>query len=60
MSVKSYRELASLAYAAFYKRAGGLTYDGKPLALWAEISADQQACWIDAVHAVTDECKHFH
>ena len=58
--MKSYRELACVAYAAFYKRAGGITYDGKPLALWREISPDQQACWIDAVHAVAAEVKHIH
>lgn len=58
--MKSYAQLARVAYEAFYQRAGGVTYDGKPLAVWLQINAEQQACWIEAVRAVAAEVKHIH
>lgn len=58
--MKSFNQLARIAYAAFVRRAGGKTYDGKPLAEWLEIGVDQQACWIEAVKAVVQEVQSIH
>lgn len=39
---------ARLAYDAYSERAGGKTFDGKPLPTYDEIGADRQACWVAA------------
>jgi hypothetical protein len=43
--------LARLMYQAYYKEAGGLTFDGKPLPTWYQLGAPQHRCWIAAARA---------
>lgn len=38
-------DLSSTLYEAYCMKAGGLTYDGKPLPKFAELGADRQKCW---------------
>jgi hypothetical protein len=58
--MKSFNQLARIAYAAYCKRAGGKTYDGKPLPGWTDIGVERQACWIEAVKAVVHEVQSIH
>ena len=58
--MKSFNQLARVAYAAYCQRAGGQTFDGKPLPDWLALGAERQACWIKAVEAVCDEVKHIY
>jgi Putative 2/3 transmembrane domain holin len=37
--------LTAKLYDAYCKKAGGKTFDGKPLPTFAELGADRQACW---------------
>lgn len=60
MSVKSLNQLARMAYAAYCQRAGGKTFDDKPLPDWLALGAERQACWIEATRAVADQVKHLH
>lgn len=45
-------EAAQRAWAAYSAKAGGVTFDGKPLPTWEELGDDRQACWLAAVSAV--------
>ncbi len=47
--MKSFNALARIAYAAYLKRSGA------EVPLWAGLSVEQQACWIEAVKAVAAE-----
>ena len=44
--------LAEVAYQAYCKQAGGVTFDGKPLPTYAELGSNRQECWEAAVSAV--------
>jgi hypothetical protein len=46
------RELAKAGYAAYCKKAGGLTFDGKPLPTFDELGEERQDCWIACVNQV--------
>jgi hypothetical protein len=41
-------KLAKRMWGAYSIRAGGKTFDGKPLPNWDELGEDRQACWIAA------------
>ena len=58
--MKSFTYLARKAYAAFYTRANGKTYDGKPLATWEQIPSEQQSCWIEVAKTVAHELQSIH
>lgn len=58
--MKSLNQLARVAYAKYCQRAGGKTFDGKPLPEWLTLGAERQACWIEAARAVYEEVKHLH
>lgn len=45
------RSLAKLMWIAYAARAGGKTFDGKPLPTWDELGEDRQACWQAAADA---------
>lgn len=38
-------------WEAYCKKAGGVTFDGKPLPTWDELGADRRACWQAAADA---------
>jgi hypothetical protein len=44
--MKTFQDLAQAGYAAYCKRAGGMTFDGKELPTFEELGAERQACWI--------------
>lgn len=44
-------DLARLLWEAYSKKAGGKTYDGKPLPTWDDLGEDRQICWIAAAAA---------
>ena len=48
-------DLSAKAYAAYCVKAGGKTFDGKPLPAWAELGADRHACWVAAALAIKQE-----
>ena len=39
---------AKLMWDAYAFRAGGITFDGKPLPTWDELGEDRQSCWVAA------------
>ena len=41
-------DLAKRMWVAYSIRAGGKTFDGKPLPSWDELGEDRQACWVAA------------
>jgi hypothetical protein len=45
-------DLAKKVYEAYCKKAGGKTFDNKPLPSFAELGAERQACW----HEGATEC----
>lgn len=58
--MKSLNQLARKAYAAYCQRAGEAAMGGRPVPDWLHLSAEQQACWIEAARAVHEEVKHIH
>lgn len=58
--MKSFNQLARIAYAAYCKRAGTKAFDGVPLPAWLDLPYECQACWIEAVKAVAQEVQHIH
>lgn len=60
MSHKSYEQIAAAMYHAYWKQAGGKTFDGKPLPTWGEIGAERQACWIAAAQQAAAELALAH
>ena len=52
--MKSFNALARIAYAAYLKRSGA----AEPL--WAGLSVDQQASWIEAVKQLIAEFRLLH
>lgn len=58
--MRSVKQLAQAAYAAYCKQAGGKTFDGKPLPTYDQLGAERQSCWISAVQAVRKEIEAVH
>ena len=52
--MKSFNVLARIAYAAYLKRSG------EPEPLWAGLSVEVQACWIEAVKQLYAEFRLLH
>ena len=52
--MKSFNALARIAYAAYLKRSGAQA------PLWAGLSVDQQAGWIEAVKQLIAEFRLLH
>lgn len=46
-------KVGELAYDAYRNKAGGLTYDGKPMPLWADLGDAVQSRWNAAGHIVS-------
>jgi hypothetical protein len=58
--MKSYNQLARVAFAAYLKRSSDIDEPEAARLRWLAMDAEQQACWIEAVKAVSDEVKHIH
>jgi hypothetical protein len=58
--MKSIEQIAQAAYAAYCHKAGGKTFDGKPLPTYEQLGTDRQQCWIAAVQAVRTEIAAVH
>ncbi len=44
--MKTFEQVAEAGYKAYCKRAGGVTFDGKPIPMWENIGEERQGCWI--------------
>jgi hypothetical protein len=42
---------------AYAVRAGGKTFDGKPLPTWDELGDERQSCWIAAASVTADHIE---
>ena len=49
--------IAKLMWDAYAFRAGGITFDGKPLPTWDELGEDRQSCWVAAASVTADRIK---
>jgi transcriptional regulator of met regulon len=58
--MKSFDQLAKIAYDAYCKQAGGKTFDGKPLPTFDELGAERQSCWIAAAKQLWSEFSVIH
>lgn len=58
--MRSFELLARRAYAAYCVKAGGKTFDDKPLPSFDELGAERQACWVAAVKQVVTDTAHVH
>lgn len=58
--MKSLNQLARAAYSAHYKRKHHTNNIDAVVSAWLALSAEQQACWIEAARAVYEEVKHLH
>ncbi len=47
----SLEDKARRMWAAYSEKAGGKTFDGKPLPTWAELGEERQGCWLAAAAA---------
>ena len=45
---------AKRMWDAYAFRAGGITFDGKPLPTWDELGEDRQSCWVAAASVTAD------
>lgn len=52
-------ETAHAAFNAYNQRAGGLTYDGKPIPPWEDVGPKVRNRWRAAIAAVTPEDANF-
>jgi len=55
VSMKTFEQLARSAYEAYCKKAGGVTFDGKPLPTYDQLGHDRQQCWVAAATQVAAE-----
>lgn len=55
--MKSFNVLARIAYAAYVARYVIATGESRTHPLWAGLSVEHQAAWIEAVKAVTAEVR---
>jgi hypothetical protein len=46
--------IAKLMWDAYVVRAGGKTFDGKPLPTWDDLGGERQSCWIAAASVTAD------
>ena len=44
-------DLARIMWSAYCNKAGGVTFDGKPLPTWENLGQERQFCWIAAADA---------
>ena len=52
-------EMAMFMYNAYAKKAGGVTFDGKPLPTWGELGEGRQDCWVAAALAAENYLSDF-
>jgi hypothetical protein len=50
-------DIGKIAYDAYAKSTGGLTYDGRVMPEWAALTDRIQQAWRDAAHAVLELAK---
>jgi hypothetical protein len=50
-------ETAKRMWDAYAFRAGGITFDGKPLPTWDELGEDRQSCWVAAASVTADRIE---
>lgn len=43
--------LAKIMWDAYSQKAGGKTFDGKPLPTWDELGDERQSCWVATAEA---------
>jgi hypothetical protein len=48
---------AKRMWDAYAFRAGGITFDGKPLPTWDELGEDRQSCWVAATSVAADRIE---
>jgi len=48
---------AKRMWDAYAFRAGGKTFDGKPLPTWDELGEDRQSCWVAAASVTADHIE---
>jgi transcriptional regulator of met regulon len=58
--MKSFDQLAQVAYAAYTKQAVGKAFDGKPLPTYAQLGAERQACWVAVAKQLVAEVAALH
>ena len=58
--MKTFPQLAAIAYAAYCKQAGGKTFDDKPLPAYEDLGSDRRTCWVEAVRQVAAEIAAIH
>ena len=56
--MKSFNALARMAHGAYERRLQA--YSDQPKQVWADLSVEQQAAWIEAVKAVAAEVAAIH
>jgi hypothetical protein len=56
----SFKNLARVMYDAYCTKAGGKTFDGKPLPTWKELGDERRACWVAAAQAAVMELQTVH
>ena len=49
--------IAKQMWDAYAFRAGGKTFDGKPLPTWDKLGEDRQSCWIAAASVTADRIE---
>jgi hypothetical protein len=49
--------IAKRMWDAYAFRAGGITFDGKPLPTWDELGEDRQSCWVAAASVTADRIE---
>ena len=58
--MKSFEQIAAAMYHAYCKKAGGKTFDGKPLPTYEQLGAERQSCWVAAARAAHKEITEVH
>ena len=53
MEIIMNEDLAKIMWTAYCNKAGGVTFDGKPLPTWEDLGQERQSCWIAAADAAT-------
>ena len=50
-------EAARRMWDAYAFRAGGITFDGKPLPTWDDLGDERQSCWVAAASVTADRIE---
>ena len=58
--MKSFQQLARVAYIAHWLRLKGSTDTAAALSAWLALKFDEQESWAAAVRAIHEEVKHLH